>query len=60
MVAYLDGFTVLKSPMERFLMQKNCATARENLGSLMKLLGLKLQVQKGEWIGLTVVEHLGI
>ena len=59
-LAYLDDFLVAPSPYGTAAGPQDCAAARGHIAELMTQQGLQRHPEKGEWIGATRIEHLGV
>jgi hypothetical protein len=59
-LAYLDDFLVAPSPAGKVAGSSACRAATGRIDKLLEHLGLVRHPSKGEWVGSTRVEHLGV
>jgi hypothetical protein len=59
-LAYLDDFPVAPSPAGKVAGSSACRAATGRIDKLLQHLGLVRHPSKGEWVGSTRVEHLGV
>jgi Reverse transcriptase (RNA-dependent DNA polymerase) len=59
-LAYLDDFLIGATAAGTVSRKVDCILATSNIEKLMARLGLTRHPEKGEWVGATRVEHLGV